>query len=104
MEKQRSFKNQTLQLTAEEQLFWQKKLLHLQEPVTEATILNRTINGDLMEMVDYLPKSFADLIIIDPPYNLHKDFAGMKFKQMSNAEYLEYLDSWFPKIVDLLKP
>jgi site-specific DNA-methyltransferase (adenine-specific) len=28
----------------------------------------------------------------------------MKFKQMSNAEYLEYLDSWFPKIVDLLKP
>lgn len=70
----------------------------------EATILNRTINGDLMEMVDYLPKSFADLIIIDPPYNLHKDFAGMKFKQMSDAEYLEYLDSWFPKIVDLLKP
>ncbi|KAA6302031.1 MAG: DNA adenine methyltransferase YhdJ [Candidatus Ordinivivax streblomastigis] len=104
MEKQRSFKNQTLQLTAEEQLFWQKKLLHLQEPVMEATILNRTINGDLMEMVDYLPKSFADLIIIDPPYNLHKDFAGMKFKQMSDAEYLEYLDSWFPKIVDLLKP
>jgi site-specific DNA-methyltransferase (adenine-specific) len=101
---ERSPRNKTLQMTAEEQSFWQEKLVHLNAPTTQEAILNRTINGDLLEVIDYLPKAFADLIIIDPPYNLSKDFAGLKFKQRSDTAYLDYLELWFPKVVELLKP
>ncbi|GHT89276.1 methyltransferase [Bacteroidia bacterium] len=101
---ERSPRNKTLQVTAEEQTFWQDKLVHLNAPTTPEAILNRTINGDLLEVIDFLPKAFADLIIIDPPYNLSKDFAGLKFKQRSDDDYLDYLELWFPQVVELLKP
>ncbi|GHT00444.1 methyltransferase [Bacteroidia bacterium] len=101
---ERSPRNKTLQMTAEEQTFWQDKLVHLNAPTIPEAILNRTINGDLLEVIDFLPKAFADLIIIDPPYNLSKDFAGLKFKQRSDDDYLDYLELWFPQVVELLKP
>ena len=103
-EKQRSPRNKTLQLSDNERLSFQKKLLQPQTPVTEKDILNKTINGDLFEVLDYLPSAFVDLLIIDPPYNLSKDFSKLKFKKMSDEAYLEYLDSWFPKVLRLLKP
>ncbi|GHV31896.1 methyltransferase [Bacteroidia bacterium] len=55
-------------------------------------------------MGDYLPSEFVDLMIIDPPYNLRRNFAGMKFKQMKDDDYTDYLESWFPKLIRLLKP
>ena len=67
-------------------------------------LMDQTILGDTLEMLDLLPEGFADLIIIDPPYNLTKDFAGMKFKKMKEDDYLDYLRSWFPKVVSFLKP
>ncbi|GHV57369.1 methyltransferase [Bacteroidia bacterium] len=66
-------------------------------------IVNKTINNDLFDIIDYLPKHFADLIVIDPPYNLTRNFNGLAFKASSKDRYLEYLQSWFPKIVSLLK-
>ncbi|MDR2086323.1 MAG: site-specific DNA-methyltransferase [Dysgonamonadaceae bacterium] len=103
-EKERSLRNKTLQIAEVEKENLLKKLLLLKTPAETQTILNRTIHGDLFETLDYLPKAFADLIIIDPPYNLDKDFAGFKFKKKSDRDYLDYLDSWFPKVVTCLKP
>ncbi|MDR0866056.1 MAG: site-specific DNA-methyltransferase [Candidatus Symbiothrix sp.] len=103
-EKKRSLRNKTLQMTAEEKPFFQEKLVSLHAPVTKEDIINQTINGDLLEILDYLPGEFADLIVIDPPYNLSKDFSGLKFKKKSDSDYLDYLDSWFPRVVNLLKP
>jgi site-specific DNA-methyltransferase (adenine-specific) len=103
-EKKRSPLNKTLQITAGEKLFWQDKLLSLHAPVEKETIINRTILGDLFETVDFLPKEFVDLLVIDPPYNLSKDFAGLKFNKRSDTDYLTYLESWFPKVAALLKP
>ncbi|GHT76525.1 methyltransferase [Bacteroidia bacterium] len=97
-------KNKTLQLTSEEQSFWDGKLLRPKQPLALDDILNRTVQGDGLEILNYFPKAFADLIIIDPPYNLSKNFSGLKFKQTSDREYLEYLGSWFPKVVECLKP
>ncbi|MDR0681457.1 MAG: site-specific DNA-methyltransferase [Dysgonamonadaceae bacterium] len=102
--KNRSPLNKTLQMTVDEKPFWQNKLLSLHFPVKEHDILNKTIQGDLFEIMDYFPEEFADLIILDPPYNLSKDFSGLKFKRMSDSDYLDYLETWFPKIVTFLKP
>jgi site-specific DNA-methyltransferase (adenine-specific) len=54
--------------------------------------------------LDLLPHEFADLLIIDPPYNLDKNFNGLKFSKTNDDVYLEYLKSWFPKILNTLKP
>lgn len=64
-------------------------------------ILNKTICSNLFNLK--LPNNFADLIIIDPPYNLSKNFNGYEFKSMSNDDFISYLNSWFPKIINCLK-
>jgi site-specific DNA-methyltransferase (adenine-specific) len=103
-EKQRAPRNQTLQVSEEEILALSRKILQVSSPVDTAAILNKTIQGDLFEIIDYLPEAFADLIIIDPPYNLDRTFADMKFKRMKDDAYSDYLESWFPKVLRLLKP
>jgi site-specific DNA-methyltransferase (adenine-specific) len=106
IEKIRAERNQTLTLTEEEYDFYEKKLCKLNgnETVTLRDIRNKTINNDLFDIIDNLPQQFADLIIIDPPYNLTKDFNGLRFKSASQKQYGDYLRSWFPKVVSLLKP
>ncbi|MBO7629149.1 MAG: hypothetical protein J6S87_04290, partial [Bacteroidales bacterium] len=62
------------------------------------------VNGDLLECLDFIPNEHFDLIILDPPYNLDKDFHGRKFSSMKSDDYEEYLRSWFGKVCDKLKP
>lgn len=100
----RSPRNKTLSLTDEERNSLSNELLVPNgRELQLRDILNKTIHSDLFSIVDDLPKKFADLIIIDPPYNLTKNFGGTKFSSRTKDEYKEYLNSWFPKIVELLK-
>lgn len=69
----------------------------------ESDIVNRTLNGDILKMLEFVPDNFADLIIIDPPYNLSKNFNGMKFASRSQENYDEYLSEWFPLVCKKLK-
>lgn len=105
-EKIRAKMNRTLTLSEEERFLFSNKLLcpKSNQSLNPSEILNKTINANLFEVIDRLPKGFADLILIDPPYNLSKDFNGFKFKSAKNQDYLEYLRSWFGKVVSLLKP
>lgn len=61
------------------------------------------INADLLSCIDHIPDAAFDLIVIDPPYNLYRNFAGKVFSSRSDAEYEEYLRSWFPKVCQKLK-
>jgi len=58
------------------------------------------VNQDLFQTINHLPRSFADLLILDPPYNLSKDYHGHLFKAKEKAEYVE----WFTRMLLLLKP
>ncbi len=104
--KERAGRNRTITLTKDESDLFSNNLLNIKErnPLELSKITNKTINNDLFEIIDLLPKQFADLIIIDPPYNLTKDFNGFTFKSSSKNEYIDYLRSWFPQVVSLLKP
>ena len=62
------------------------------------------VNGDLFDCLDSIPNEYFDLIIIDPPYNLDKDFNGKKFSAMKPYDYEQYLRSWFYKVCDKLRP
>lgn len=104
MKKERSSRNQTLQIDSDETLRLSGKLQTVDSPVNLEAVLNKTILGDTLEILEYLPAEFADLIIVDPPYNLRKNFSGFQFKQMKETDYIDYLRSWFPKLMRLLKP
>lgn len=66
--------------------------------------MDRIIHQNLFETLDFLPDEFVDLLFIDPPYNLTKNFNGKTFNQMNNGQYIEWLDAWFARIIRVLKP
>ena len=66
-------------------------------------ILDKTINADILKALPLLPDEFADLIIIDPPYNLTKNFGGTVFNERSEKAYDDYLATWFPLVCEKLK-
>ena len=106
IKKERAARNQTITLTTDEYALFSGKLHNIPKnsSITVDDILNKTIHQDVFEILDRLPGQFADLIVIDPPYNLTKKFHDYTFKASSQNQYLHYLRSWFPKIVSLLKP
>lgn len=97
-------RNRTIRLSKEEEKKYAKELLSLSAPLSAGKIANRIISQDFFEAVNFLPGKFVDLLILDPPYNLHKDFDGLKFKQMSIDGYAEWLDNVIVKLIPLLKP
>lgn len=104
MEKLRAPRNRTLTLSEEETARYQQQLLRLSEPASIDQILNRTINQDLFEILDWLPPGCVDLLFIDPPYNLTKSFGQTQFRERSIAAYQHWLESWLPKLLQVLKP
>ena len=102
-EKDKSKRNQTLEITEIDKEKYLPKLI-TKNNIEGASLIDKTINGNLFEMIDYIPDGFADLVIIDPPYNLSKNFNGNRFQSMKNEDYLNYLRSWFSNVCKKLKP
>ena len=97
-------RNRTITLSDREREDYQQHLLKIASPVSVNAILNRVINQDIHRVLDWLPSRFVDLLFLDPPYNLTKDFNTYSFKQKSTDGYMEWLESWLPKMIRILKP
>lgn len=102
--KKRSPLNRTLTLSPDEQAEFRQRLITLQQPAALEAVLNRTICQDMREAVLLLPVGFADLLILDPPYNLYRTFAGNAFRRTSDEAYGEWVESWLPLLLPTLKP
>lgn len=96
--------NRTITLSNKEKKKYRQRLLKLASPVTLDQILSRVIKQDIFKVVNFLPSKFVDLLFIDPPYNLTKNFNNYSFKQRSVNQYMEWMDSWLQKMIRLLKP
>lgn len=103
-QKQRALRNKTLTILPEEIETLKKQITSIEELKQKKDFINKTINGNLFEVLPLLPNEFADLIIIDPPYNLSKNFNGFSFNAMSDEKYDSYLDSWLSDVCKKLKP
>ena len=102
--KPRAPRNRTLTLTDEERTRLSRKFLRAPQEWTANALTDRVIQADLFEILELLPEHFVDLLILDPPYNLDKQFAETKFRKLAHADYLQYLESWFPRLLRTLKP
>ena len=100
--KQRAGRNRTLTLNPDE-IPSLEQLIYSSDDLRENFQDNIIVNGDIFDCLDKIPNNYFDLIIIDPPYNLDKDFNGKKFSAMKSDAYEDYLRSWFYKVSDKLK-
>lgn len=103
MEKTRASRNRTITLDENEIKDLEKQLVYESQLAETKNFENATINCDLLKALNFIPDEFADLIIIDPPYNLTKNFNGNIFNSRSDEDYDEYLSLWFPIVCKKLK-
>ena len=97
-------RNRTLDITAEEGAEYLARCLRPTGPLSLPEVLDRTLCGDSFDILPLLPRGFADLLIVDPPYNLTKDFHGSRFSRTSDDEYEAYTQRWLSLCLPLLKP
>ncbi len=97
-------RNKTIDIRVEEGRCYLERCIKVTKKVALKQILDKTIIGETFNTLPLLPKSFVDLLIVDPPYNLDKDFHGKKFKKTSDELYEEYTEEWIGKVKPLLKP
>ena len=99
----RSARNRTIDLGVEEGARYLARCIAVDAPKTLDEVLDRTIRGDMFAVLPHLPKKFVDLLIVDPPYNLDKDFHGGRFKKSSDELYENYTRSWLAAVIPTLK-
>ena len=96
-------RNKTIDITIEEGKEYLERCITISEKTKLKDVLDKTINGDTFKVLKYLPEKSVDLLIVDPPYNLDKDFHGKKFKKTADGMYEEYTESWILAVLPLLK-
>ncbi len=104
MEKKRAPGNRTITIDVKERSVLQSRLHVAKKKMSVSDMINKTFHNDLLEIMAFFPEHSVDLMIIDPPYNLDKDFNGFRFNRTDDDAYLSYLESWFPALIRLLKP
>lgn len=102
-EKARANRNRTLTIAENEITTLEKAIINADD-LKKSFADNSVINADLLDCLDAIPNDYFHLIIIDPPYNLAKDFHGNKFSKLNTTSYEAYLRSWFGKVCDKLAP
>lgn len=96
-------RNKTIDLSVEEGESYLDRCISISKPTDLQSVINKTILGDTFSILPLLPTKFVDLLIVDPPYNLDKNFNGKKFKKASDEIYEEYTESWIKSVLPLLK-
>ena len=96
----RALRNRTMTWTEEELRALSTTILQVEKPVNAPQITGQLINGDFFEIASNLPTQFIDLLILDPPYNLTKNYNGNQFKKRVRGDYV----AWFHSVVELLIP
>jgi len=100
MIKARAPRNRTLTCTDAEMAELSAFLLCVSTRASVGSLTNHVINQDYFEVRPFLPSEFVDLLILDPPYNLTKNYNGHVFRSKEANEYI----SWFDGILSSLIP
>lgn len=97
-------RNKTIDFSVEDGKDYLSRCLRLSKAAELSEITDKTILGDSFSALSLLPKGFVDLLVVDPPYNLSKDFGGSRFKRLSDEEYEAYTERWIRAVLPVLKP
>jgi len=92
--------NRTLTCTPEEISELSETILQINQEMHCRDISNQLICGNFFDVATFFPTEFIDLLILDPPYNLTKNFHGNRFIKRDQQQYA----NWFKDIIELLIP
>ncbi len=96
----KSPRNKTIDFSLEKGEIYLKNCINSSEYKGE---VNKVVLGDSIKSISLLKDGSIDLLIVDPPYDLNKDFHGKKFKEMGSERYLEYTEGWLLAVKPKLK-
>jgi site-specific DNA-methyltransferase (adenine-specific) len=68
------------------------------------SLTNRIVNQDFCLALPFLPERFVNLLILDPPYNLTKNYNGHIFRSKEAEAYMSWFDSMATSLLPLLCP
>lgn len=102
--KKRAPRNRTLTCTMAEQESLSGDFLRLTGAATIESLTDRIVNQDLMEAVPLLPRAFVDLLILDPPYNLTKNYNGHVFWSRGTGDYAAWFAGVLAGLLPVLRP
>jgi site-specific DNA-methyltransferase (adenine-specific) len=98
----RANRNRSLALTESDRIRLRPRLLSVE--TLNSDLIDRTIQADSLSIAALLPDRFVDLLILDPPYNLTKNFNGFKFERRTVKAYTDWLEAAIVQFKPLLKP
>lgn len=99
----KSQRNKTIDFSIDEGRQYLDRCIRVPSIVSLQDILDKTIYGDTLQVLQYLPPQSVDLLIADPCYNLDKNFHGIKFSKLTDTDYVRYTCHWIEAIIPLLK-
>ena len=100
----KSSRNKTIDIEIDEGRDYLDRCLRTGDVKDQARDLSGTIIcADMLDVCEYIPAGCADLMIVDPPYNLTKDYTGESFRKMKPGEYEEYTRRWLDATRHVLK-
>ena len=97
----KSLKNKTIDFSIEEAGKYLEKIVDEKDYIEGQ--VNVTLNGDFFSSIKKIKDKSVDLLIVDPPYDLDKNFHGNNFKKMGSDKYAEYTDNWINAVKAKLK-
>ncbi len=97
---ERAPRNRTISCSQEDIARLSRKVLRVDAPVSGTDVQGRLVAGDIFEVAPCLPREIADLLILDPPYNLTKSYGGDSFRKRSAGRYAD----WFQSVLSVLRP
>lgn len=59
---------------------------------------NRLIKGEMERIAPAIPPKSVNLLILDPPYNLRRDFGSSTFRPVSDKDYGTLFLNWLEKL------
>lgn len=99
-------RNRTLQLSASDADRLRSRLTDPQriDANEPKSVLDTVVLGDCLSILPTLPKTIADLLILDPPYNRSKRFGKHRHAKRSLDHYSAWLGSVLDATLPALKP
>ncbi len=102
MEKKKASRNRTIVLSDNEKIYYSKKILKA-DSLKKFIELDNIITGDIYTSYKFIPPESVDLLFLDPPYNLSKQFHNNSFNKTTEKKYTRWFNSWFKLLVPKLK-
>lgn len=97
----KSPRNKTIDFPLSQAEKYLKKCVKAEE--YDGKTLNVTIEGDAFVALNAIKDESIDLLIVDPPYDLNKNFNGVEFKKLGYDKYAEYTERWIEAVKPKLK-